>query len=304
MKSLVNNLQLVYTPFTNQEGEWLWEDLDVREYVKESKLYMIGHRSVLTFEDVELNMEDLSVRFRLKLDEKLSPYISVSIQNHITRAEEVFLELGEKLIRIRDCNNTEKVYLWFTPDKFIFDYWRNRVIVTVDGEFNHRDFTNFELYYVGISIEHDSFSRLFKNAHHGRLKILSNANTKSFGSRLSDELMMFLFDVDITNINVLQDEKDFEEELFYRTEDKNAVFADAEKAFVSLLQTKYNKIKFENYPMGADGLYFEGLTRYVYSIAEDITFYTDDIVFHGDFKLLIQDGIFVEGDTAQILTNS
>lgn len=39
MKELKINLELVYPPISNQEGEWLWEDKEVRECVKRSKLY-------------------------------------------------------------------------------------------------------------------------------------------------------------------------------------------------------------------------------------------------------------------------
>ena len=49
MKSLINTLSLVYPPITNQEADWLWEDRDVREYVKESKLYMIVQRRCIEF---------------------------------------------------------------------------------------------------------------------------------------------------------------------------------------------------------------------------------------------------------------
>lgn len=47
VRHLINKLQLVYPPISNQEGVWLWEVEAVRESVKASKLYMIGHREEL-----------------------------------------------------------------------------------------------------------------------------------------------------------------------------------------------------------------------------------------------------------------
>lgn len=271
---------------------------------------MIGHREELKFIEYEFVPNDEGyVKFKIKLGEKESPFFLLPVKEQvnylITNDVEIELELGDKLIRIREVENRDKVLLWFTPDKFLFDFSRNYIKVHVDCHFNLRDFTRYELYYVGISLENDSFSRLFEKAHHGRLKILTNEQSKDKKSRLTDELVIFLFDIEKTNINIIEDLRKLDEEINYFTSNEKAIIADAEKAFVKLLDTKYNQVKFKRYPLGEDGLYEEGLDRYAYAISEDITFFTDIAEFNGALDLAEpKDFIFVEGDLSIIMKAS
>ncbi|WP_181469768.1 hypothetical protein, partial [Paenibacillus sp. MDMC362] len=189
----------------------------------------------------------------------------------------------------------------FTPDILLYLMWRGEIDVKIMAEFDFRVFTNFELYYVGISKENDSFTRLFKDAHKGRTSILTNGHPKTFGSRMSDELVIFMFELDYFNINVCSTLEDFERDFSYVTPDL-LVVADAEKAFINLLNTKFNKVKYNQFPKGEDGLHTEGLKNYCYTIKEDISFYTDEIQFNGKFNETDDsDFIFVEGDVAKIV---
>ena len=306
MKALNIGLELVYPPISNQEGEWLWEDLEVREYVKRSQLYMIGHRKELKFADVEfVPIEFGIIKFKLVLDNIISPYISLSVrgmmQHLYATGNSIVLEAGDKLIRVRD-EETDKIIFWMTPDKFLFDYSKHRndhFSVTIEKMFDLKVFSRFELYYVGISKENDSFSRLFERAHHGRLKILSNEIQKTRTARLTDELLIFMFDLKYFNINII--EQDIED-LYYYTDNHTAVVADAEKAFIKLMNIKYNKVKYLNYPYSKDGLYNSKLDRYLFSINENIVFYTNDIEFVGAYDYYAKkDAILVEEDYAEIL---
>ncbi|MDQ8734249.1 hypothetical protein [Paenibacillus sp. LHD-38] len=305
MRLLLNTLKLVYHPITNQEGDWLWEDKEVKEYVKNSKLYMIGHREELKFKDAIFIHEDNGIiQFQLSTKSVQSSTIQISVDNCIPKLKPglpISIEIGEKLFRITESESND-VLLWLTPDKFLYHYWRSDIgIRVIEGEFNLREFTNFELYYVGISKQNDSFSRLFEKAHHGRLKILTNAFSKS-PARLSDELVIFLFEIDKMNINMFSTLKDINAFMSYQTEDDIAIVADAEKAFIKLLETQYNEVRYESYPRGTDGLFNEGLDRYGYVIGEDITFYTDTITFNGanDFAEA-SDMIFIEGEVAKVV---
>lgn len=307
LRHLINSIQLVYPPISNQEGDWLWDLKEVREYFKSSKLYMIGHREELFFEDVTFHSTDSGlIRFKLKMGDIESPYIEYSLHREleilVTNYEEVELEIGPKLIRIRESGNPANVITWFTPDVFLFLYWRGGIEVNVLGEFDYRSFTRFELFYVGISKKNDSFSRLFEKAHHARLKILTNAFPKNKGARITDELVIFMFDIDSININIASNIEELENDFFNNITQKEAIVADAEKAFVSLLSTKYNEVRFEKYPFGVDGLYSEGLSNYGYSLNEDITFYTESIEFEGSYgETKPGDFIFVERDKAKII---
>ena len=87
--------------------------------------------------------------------------------------------------------------------------------------------------------------------------------------------------------------------------DRIQIIADAEKAFVHILESKYNTIKFSEYPKGIDGLYKSGLKRYGYVIGEDISFVTDsqEIVggYCSDEKISeTADLILIEGDNVAL----
>ena len=75
--------------------------------------------------------------------------------------------------------------------------------------------------------------------------------------------MILMFNIRYFTINTIED-------FNYYINDDNLVIADAEKAFVKLMDTKYNEVKYEQYPFSKDGLYTTDLDRYVYSINEEI----------------------------------
>lgn len=305
MRYLSNYLRLVFPPLSNQGADWLWKDKEVRELVKESKLYMIGHREEVTFENFNVHQSaSRFISFQLKMGDIVSPTIYYNAYEELTQFasedDEVILEMGPHLIRFT-LNTADNVIQWFTPDKFLFLLSRKLIRVELESEFELRKFSTFELYYVGISKKGDSFSRLYDQGHKGRLKILTNENTKVPTARLTDELVIFLFDIESDNINILELD-DFEKDLNYRT-DKVSIISDAEKAFVKLLDTKYNDVKYPSFPKSNDGLYEEGLTRYGYSIREDISFFTDSIQFNGNSNLFSRDAdmIAVENDKVDII---
>lgn len=308
MRYLANYLKLVYPPISNQEADWLSSDLEVREIVKSSKLYMIGQRKEIFFVDIEPHpFLQGCITFRLQLEDVISPKIYYSIFterfNFDDDDDEIQIELSNKLFRFT-LNNQDNIIRWFTPDVFLFLLSRKLIKVGIHQEFDFTQFSVFELHYVGISKKDDSFSRLFDQGHKGRLKILSNEYTKELTARLTDELFIFFFDIEQFNINIFNTAEELESDLHY-TSEKNKIIADAEKAFVKLLDTKYNEVKFINYPKGVDGLYDDNLERYAYSINEDVSFYTGSIRFNGSIVVFsteaTADMILIEGEQAEIL---
>jgi hypothetical protein len=279
VRSQIHFLELVYPPISNQEADWLWEDPEVRSEVARSKLYMIGQRQEVFYNAYSVDPDSYAIKFDLvSQGGKLSNVILPLEPNGING--EVEIEIGDKLIRIwhaKDHSSRGELLEWLTVDKLLFDYWRGDI--HVQGLENFRQFTNFKLYYVGISKEGDSFSRLFANGHKNRAKILSNESQFSQKARLTDELYIFLFDIDPLIITTLTGDSDeaIEDFLFPKPIPKLRLVADAEKAFVKIMQTKYNKLKYGQYPQSSDGLYKSGLTRWVFTINEAITFETDDI---------------------------
>lgn len=97
------------------------------------------------------------------------------------------------------------------------------------------------------------------------------------GARVTDEIFLFLFRIEPLFVSTFGPDSEIDLDFGY---DHKKIVADAEKAFVSLLQPHYNTVKFSQYPKGNDGLYDSKLDRYAYHIGEAITFNTA----HGKIK--------------------
>lgn len=301
MYASLNFVKLVYPPISNQFAEWLSDEPVVREYVKHSKLYMLAQRHEVLFENYGIDTTERTFIFDLVCGQVAARDLKINTDELIGDFEgELEIELGARHIRIWNVKSKkgEPIY-WATTDKLLYDVWRKRIDIT--GLSSVLPFTRFDLYYVGISKENDSFSRLFDTGHKNRLKILSNETQYSPTARLTDEIYIFLFDVEDLGIKTLSiDDLDLPEPL-----NKKQLIADAEKAFVNVLDCKYNEVKYKDYPAGADGLSDTGLTRYGYVIDEDITFVAPKGIIRGVYdSFLVKDRhpdlIFIEGDSVTV----
>jgi hypothetical protein len=98
-------------------------------------------------------------------------------------------------------------------------------------------------------------------------------------ARLTDELYIFFFDVNPLTIQIV----DYTDEypLDSPEPDRIRLVSDAEKAFVKILDSEYNVLKYSDYPEGEDGLYGEGFIRYGYVIDEYLTFHSGTEVIRG-----------------------
>lgn len=163
----------------------------------------------------------------------------------------------------------------FTPENIL--WYKSRDLKGVHGIENYRELFSYDLLYIGIAKVGDSYARLIKKGHHARQAILSNEPQRYPGARVSDEIFLFLFRLEPLFITVMGAADEIDLDFCYP---HKKLVADAEKAFVNLLQPSYNVIKFSQYPKGVDGLYGSKLDRYSYSIGEDITFNTP----HGKIK--------------------
>jgi len=305
MKSSINFLKLVYPPVSNQCAEWLWKDPVVREFIRRSKLYMLAHRQEILFCDYRFNEESYRFEFSLSMGDITRAGLSVHLDDLVMCSDkEIEIEIGPQIFRVWALENGERAgspLYWATTDKFLYDLWRKRF--SVSGVLDVRDFTKYHLYYVGISKKQDSFSRLFKNGHKNRARILSNETQITPTARLTDEIFIFFFDVEDLGIAHFghADEIDLP-----TATPKEWLIADAEKAFVKILDSKYNEEKYENYPHGEDGLYGKGLDRYGYILDEDIELVTARRSFRGVHDYFSNqsahpDFIFTEGDIVTVV---
>lgn len=314
MRSQINILRLVYPPVSNQEAEWIKDDPEVQTVISNSNLYMICQRPEAFFMFDGTIDNPNSIPFLLtcgdsvdegafKLDEILEPYQELLDQKKI----EIEIEIGEKLLRIWSISletGKKKVINWFTVDKAIFD--KSRGSRFIDGLENFQEFTKFHLHYVGISKKDDSLTRLIIRPHDKRIRVLSNESSLNNGSRLTDEIILLFFGVDPLHIAHIGPMDDVSELMEPTTLETIPIIADAEKAFVSILDSQYNTVKFKDYPKGKDGLYGSGLTRYMYLIGESLTLITDKEEIQGEYGNTYgwgekADAISVEGDRVSLL---
>jgi len=265
---------------------------------------MLAQRHEVLFENYGVNTSEQEFFFDLVCGELEARNLRITIDELIGGFEdEVEIELGERHIRIWGVSSKEgELIYWATTDKLLYDFSRKRI--NIAGIDDIQKFTTFNLYYVGISKENDSFSRLFDSGHKNRLKILTNETQYTPTARLTDEIYIFLFDVEDFGIKHL----DFDDLGLPESLDKKQLVADAEKAFVKVLDCKYNEVKYNHYPAGTDGLSRAGLTRYGYVIDEDITFVAPKGNIRGVHDMFQEkksypDLIYIEGDSVEVVTS-
>jgi len=313
MKVQLHFLKLVYPPISNQEAEWVKDIPEVQEELRHSNLYMIGQRHESKFIIDEHSVipdftNEFSVHFTYSIGDS-STEVTIDfltiLKYHDVNLDEIDLEFefGEKLIRIWSCKkgSDERIDVidWFTTEKILYDMWNGHP--AIKGFANLGDFTKYYLHYVGISTKEDSLSRLVIKPHDKRLRILSNESPHAYSSRVTDEIVLFFFRIEPLLIQQFDSDEDISEFVNGISFDRSKIISDAEKAFVYVLESKYNSIKYKQYPKGKDGLYNSGFKRYGYTIAEDITFITDTASISGCFApeghvTDKSDLILVEGD--------
>ncbi len=321
MKAQIHALRLIYCPISNQEAEWIKDDSEVQHTIGQSNLYMIAQRAEarFLFNEEELVktlassgegefvfvVGDLTSKFTLDFREIIESKTLKYIPDGLD------FEFGKKLIRIwavDEKNKKEKrVIEWFTTEKILWDKYRG--MVGICGLDDYRKFTEYILHYVGISKKEDSLTRLVIKPHDKRLRILSNEVAIKNSARVTDELMFFFFRIEPLRISSCDfgDEEAKKEMLKEPKFDRCAIVADAEKAFVKILKSEYNSVKFDNYPKGEDGLYGSGLDRYAYLISDDISFLTATERIEGKFcpySLIPSEGadlIAIEGDEVKLI---
>jgi len=310
MKTAVNSLRLVYPPISNQEAEWLKDDKDVETMLRRSNLYMIAQRREARFlwdQAAMMNPIDGRIPFGFEIPGMAVGSGSLSIERDVARSDRIDYEFGDKFVRASKASDSEElgeILWWYSTESLLFSKWRGDK--RIKGLDNVRDFTTYQLFYVGISTDQDSYQRLLATGHHKRVAVLSNETQLVPDSRLTDEVILFFFESDPLFVHSYETDEDFSQFGMGMPFTENQATADAERAFTKFLDTQYNTIKYKAFPKGRGGLYDSGLARYAHTIAEDITFVTSSSSLRGAYGRLGvpgtggADAIVVEGDTAEI----
>lgn len=272
-------LELVFPPISNQEAHH-FKDEPAAEHMRKSDFYMIGGKAKSKFSNVAFNTNNMEISFEVHVadEHKSDGVIRIIELDSVAKfsGDEFGLSYDEDSIEILYKNEGVNYLIdRFTPENILWH--RSRDSNGIVGIDNFEDLFTYDLLYIGIAKVGDSYDRLIKKGHHARQEILSNEPQRYPGARVSDEIFLFLFRLNPLYISTFGPEDEIDLEFDHQ---HKKIVADAEKAFVSLLQPNYNSVKFCQYPKGADGLYDSKLDRYSYSIGESITFNTP----HGKIK--------------------
>ncbi len=123
----------------------------------------------------------------------------------------MYYDFGEKYVRcsLKPAEGEEigRVLWWYSTESLLFAKWRGDK--RIKGLDNYRDFTQYDLHYVGISTDQDSYQRLLANAHHKRVAVLSNETQYIPDARLTDEVYLFFFKSEPLFVRTFDDVEDF-----------------------------------------------------------------------------------------------
>lgn len=311
-KSKITFLETVYPPISNQEAIWVHNIPEVEALLRTSDFYMIAGRAEAKYLNLKFDSEVVTFDFAIGADfhDPVAIHIHQLPAVADSDAGDFWIELGDKCIRVWDGPVNEPgsiVIEWFTTEKLIWD--RSRGYSGIRGFERYREAATYDLLYVGIAKVGDSFDRLIARGHKARMEILSNEPQRYPGARVTDEVFLFMFNVQPLIITTFEPDHDFENENFSGALEHKRIVADAEKAFVSLLKPEYNVQKFKNYPKGADGLYGSDFVRYGYSMCDTLSFNTAQGRFRGSRNpltgFITNDGdyIFVNGDIVSLFVS-
>lgn len=301
--SQFNFLQTIFPPFTNRNVQLLVNKANqhIAQHLRASKFYMIGARAEASFVNYKVDYENALIHVDVEVGDKIVDSGVIHVSKFDEISDNPALQLEREAVLMGGTKKGTHVKVWLTPDSV---YWHSsRGVNYLEGFKRHDLVCCYDLLYVGIATQQDSYQRLIKGAHLGRLKVLSEESARKPGAHLSDEIILFLFDIEQLGLQTIAAEDP--DVALFRGSDYKRIVADAEKAFVKLMDPGYNTVKFRSYPRGDDGLYGTGLTNYAYVLNENIRFSTAQSLFRGAYREggfdSRQDTIVVEGDNVELV---
>jgi hypothetical protein len=288
INALINQLELAYSPLSNYAFQILKKEPIIREILKESSLYIITQRPVITFENLRVDEESARIIFEIR--QKQNPNIlEVEVplfQKYLATdpANRIELQLSSP-DKNNDLSKTPffnlsgfkileagEFVVWFSPEKFLHNYWDGYIDANIKGPM--RDFTSYKVLYIGKATEQEVWKRL--TGHSSLQEILSLEDPITYGDLPTNEIAILFFKFkENLSLKSFGEESTSEEltQAFLQQDlpDTKTIFLDAEKAFISAMQPKYNREFYKNYPQTQDGLHKHNLTSYSYSLVDPIS---------------------------------
>lgn len=329
-KSLINQLKLSYSPLCNRDFTVLRNDLMIQNAIECSSLYIIAQRPVIRFDNIRKNKEDLAIEFEIKQNNNPSVLkCKVPLfQKNITTNPEIGVDLylgsnddktplpkefpvsnihGMKILEVDPEDESKKTFLvWFTPEKFLQNYWNDLIIADIEGDI--RDFTKYKVHYVGQATRQEIWKRL--TGHEKLQDILSLENPFIFGDLPTHEIAILAFtfheNLHIRTFGDHATSKDFADAYLGKDlPEQRTIYLDAEKALINAMQPKYNNALFGNYPKSSDGLHKHDFNTISYSFVDPITLVYDKGEIRGGLSFWGGDSILIhKNETSELVKYS
>lgn len=310
-KVLINQIELAYSPICNSNFYDLVSDPLMQENLKTSSLYFITHRPVLSFENITHSQSEGTFSFEIhqkNTTEILQVKLPIFQKNiAIYNDQDIFLKFVSndpktklKSPPFRNVHELkifegDKFLIWFTPEKFIQNYWKGHIKAEISGNF--RKLTEYNVLYVGEATKQKIWSRL---TNHSTLQeILSLEDPLTYGQIPRDEIALLLFRFkDNLQIHSWDGNPSSKKEVIASLTGSNfpnsdTLFLDVEKALIKTLQPKYNRKKYSNYPKSKDGLYNYNFNSISYTFVDPISLIYKDLVIRGGINFLGGDTIII-----------
>lgn len=300
-RAALNILELTFAPVSAYGLYLMKNDKWFLDRIGKSKIYFIGQRPMLFFDNPEYNNEKNELSFSIRMNGVSQERIILNLDQfkELKEIEIIEFHFHECQISFHDPNTKELLY-WFTPDRLI--HLHSNENIKLNNFVIKDEYIIFDLLYIGISKKRRAYDRLIEG-HHKLQHILASYYPLEKCHRISEEISIFFFDVGQTKITV-SDYTEIDEMIETSNElyKKEQTIADAEKAFVKTLKPPENDEKYDNYPESTDGLFCDDVDRVSYLINEQIIFKTkfNKIVSKRSFKKSGMDNdsdfIFVKRD--------
>lgn len=313
-KVLINQLELAYSPICNFEFNTLMKEPIIQEILGFSSLYIIAQRPILSFENIFLVEEEEELNFEIHQKDNPNilkirlPFFQENIA--VDRENDILFDIGSHDVKYEPTDppyrnihgikiySGDKFLIWFSPEKFLQNYWKGEIKAKVDGEL--RLFTNYNVHYVGKATEQDIWKRL--TGHSTLQEILSIEYPLNYGQLPTHEIVLLFYTFkDNIQLHSWDGDKNGIDDMVAslmgtNLPEQKTIFLDAEKALINAMQPKYNRTRFKSYPYSKDGLHKFNYNAFSYSFTDPITlkYGVNDIVGGIDF---------IGGDTIIIKEN-
>ena len=289
---LINELELGYSPISAYHFQNLIRSKTFLESLSCSHLYIIVQRKELTFDNLVYSHNEIGFQIKQNDNPNIIHCILPLYQNNIANDQnkEICIRLQnrkntiEKVekhsygniqgIQIQEIDEKEERHnlIWFSPEKFLQNYWKGLINAHVIG--NIEEMLKYNVLYVGKSTEQNICERL--SNHSTFQSILSNQVPLTYGNIPSDEIAILLFEIK-DNTTIIKWSEDFEENQIadyisnYMFPSDKIVSLDAEKALINHLQPHYNRTKYKNFPNTGDLVHNDIHNHILYSLVDPIT---------------------------------